>query len=127
MKRVILIGILLSFSLYGDESQSQTLTDTSNVQKLITQVKNAPDNQKRELMNQLKVHLKSMNKESRKKAMMKIKKSFAKNGSTPKKQHQESCQQGKHQPKFRHLRRGNQDGSDPHQGQGGSHQGNGQK
>ena len=125
MKRVILIGLLFSFALYGEESKSQTPTGTSNVQELITQVKNAPDNQKRELMNQLKTHLKSMNKESRKKAMMKIKKSFAKNGSTPSKQHPESCQQGKHQPKFRHLRRGNQDGSGSHQGQGGTHQGNG--
>ena len=112
-------------------SQETTPLVISPLQKLLTQVKEAPNEQKRVLMNQLKVQLKTMNKESRQKAMMELKKSFTKSGNPPKApQHQqqpnhESCQHGNHQPKFRHLRQSPQDGSGPHRGEGQRGQGGG--
>ncbi len=127
MKYVMIIGLLLSLSLHAEEIEDQETITEPSVQELIEQVKNAPDDEKRVLMNQLKVHLKSMNKENRKKAMMKIKSSFAKSESTPHQEYPESYQQGKHQPKFRHLHRSSQNAIGTHQGQGANRQGNGQK
>ena len=79
------------------------------IQELVQDVQNAPDSQKRVLMNQLKTRLKSMNNQSRKEVMLKLKKSFTGKGLQYRK-HQNnknsishSCD---HQPKFRHLRQG---------------------
>jgi len=140
LKLLSLLCLLLSFPIYAEEltvasptTILSTIEKQSNLQKLINQVKIAPNKEKRVLMNQLKVQLKSMNKESRQKAMKELKKSFAKKENHTKlKQHQqanhESCQHGNHQPKFRHLRQGPKDGTGPHRGQGGEgHQGSGQK
>ena len=155
LKLLSLLCLLLSFPIYAEELTVATPIVTtpiiaaptaplsmiekkpekksSNLQMLINQVKSAPNKEKRVLMNQLKVQLKSMNKESRQQAMKELKKSFAKKENhTQQKQHQqanhESCQHGNHQPKFRHLRQGPKDGTGPHRGQGGGgQQGSGQK
>ena len=109
------------------------------LQELIAQVKSAPNKQKRVLMNQLKVHLKTMNKENRQKTMIELRKSFAQKGIQPKIQHQKQAnhktsQHANHQPKFRHLQQGIRNGSGSHRGEGqrgqgggSGHQGNGQK
>jgi len=110
--------------------------EKSTLQELISEVKIAPDEQKRVLMNQLKTQLKTMSKESRQKTMMELKKSFsttkgeAIKGEHREKNNHESCQHGNHQPKFRHLQLGPKDGSGPHTGGGNGgngHQGTGQK
>ena len=95
---------------------------TPKIQDLVNEVKNAPDNQKRVLINKLKIQLKSMSQENRKKVMLEFKKSFVKDPAKIKDEHKkqqkhESCQQN-HQPKFRHLRKGPQDGSGQHGGKG---------
>jgi len=138
LKLLSLLCLLLSFPIYAEEGTvsapttvSPTIEQQSNLQKLINQVKNAPNKEKRVLMNQLKVQLKSMNKESRQQAMKELKKSFAKKEKHSQQKQQanhESSQHGNHQPKFRHLRKGPKDGTGPHRGQGaGGQQGNGQK
>ena len=110
--------------------------EKSTLQELISEVKIAPDEQKRVLMNQLKTQLKTMSKESRQKTMMELKKSFATTkgevikGEHREKNNHESCQHGNHQPKFRHLQLDPKDGSGPHTGGGNGgngHQGTGQK
>ena len=78
-----------------------------SVQELLTHVKNAPDGQKRFLINQLKIRLKNMNAESRKEAMRELKKSFGGKRMQHKRgqhQYQRSSHSCNHQPKFRHLR-----------------------
>ena len=59
---------------------SDILTKPSEVEVLLTQVKKAQPEEKRELMNQLKLKLRAMNQESRTRAMMDLQKSFAKKG-----------------------------------------------
>jgi hypothetical protein len=111
-------------------------TQEPTLQELILEVKNAPNEQKRVLMNQLKLHLKTMNKESRQKTMMELKKSFANKEAQHKGQQtkHEEHQHANHQPKFRHLlQQGSRNGSGAHQGEGqrgqggNNHQGNGPK
>ena len=130
-----LVGLFLLFPLYAEEIQRKHAPELSSsnqevplptIQELVTEVKNAPDNQKRVLINKLKIQLKSMNQENRKKVMMELKKSFSKESRQKKDKHQqhqkqqkhESCQQTNHQPKFRHLRKGPRDGSGSHRGEG---------
>ena len=132
------ICLLFYLPLYADEVVTVEVIEIEKptISTLINEVKNAPDEQKRELMNQLKVQLKSMNKESRQLVMKELKESFStkEEGNHRHKEHQrkkhESCQQGNHQPKFRHLRQGAKDGygsrdgrreeggQQPHQGEG---------
>ena len=105
------------------------------IKELVTQVQNAPDEQKRVLMNNLKLRLKKMNKETRQEAMKALKKSFARKGRSHhqhenhQKHNQGNCQPLNHQPKFRHLQRGLRDGKNINAGQGLGHvqQGNGSK
>ena len=105
------------------------MTQASKIETLIQTVQDAPDAEKRVLMNQLKRELKTMNQTSRHQAMMRLKKAFSKHkgqedGSQQRRQHQrqhahrEGYQQGNHQPKFRHLHLGRQNGSKSHQGEG---------
>ena len=100
------IYVLFFSSLYAEELQS-------SVQKLIQQVKNAKVDNRRQLMNQLKVELRNMNKESRHSAMLELKKSFSKEHNIRNlyKQHSKyknaQEQQCTHQPKYRHLKRQN--------------------
>jgi hypothetical protein len=111
--------------------------DTSNledlsIEELIEKVKNAPDDQKRVIMNQLKIQLKNMNQESRKKAMIELSESFSQKGvqSQEKQVSGEISIHTSHQPTFRYLQQGIQDGSRLHQGEGqrgqsNNHKGNG--
>ena len=152
MRRLILMGVLFFLPLQAEEMVLESGLDvpspiereeeplpTPQIKELIEEVKNAPDEKKRLLINQLKIRLKSMKRESRHKAMVELKKSFATkerhlNEQQPKEQQRNyqksnASQQGNHQPKFRHLRRGPRDGSGPKRGRGGGshHQGSGQK
>jgi len=115
--------------------ESQPKVEEPNIKELVSQVQDAPDDQKRVLMNQLKMRLKKMNKESRKKVMKQLKSSFATKDIEHKehqKQHNREAQHGNHQPKFRHLQRGS---GESHRGSSGGsgggnntpHQGSGHK
>jgi hypothetical protein len=166
LKTISLISLFFYLPLYADEvpssqeplpltieeiipiQESETVPISDSIptiqeptlEELISQVKNAPDDQKRVLMNQLKVHLKSMNKESRQKTMMELKKSFSQKGTNSQEKQQSNQDASQHptthQPKYRHLQQGLRDGSGPHRGEGqrgqgagrgSGQQGNGQK
>ena len=97
---------------------------TPSLSTLIEQVKTAKVKDRRVLMNQLKVQLRKMNKESRHKAMMELKKSFSKKGHLGKAQHKHRKhknlheQQSSHQPKYRQLSNGQGAGLGRGQGHG---------
>jgi alpha-galactosidase len=107
MKRygfIYMFTILLLSSLHGEALQP-------SVQSLIQQIKSSKVENRRLLMNQLKIELRKMNKESRHNAMMELKKSFSKEHHVEKRNreqgkykntHQQQCT---HQPKYRHLNR----------------------
>jgi len=110
MSILCLLGVL---PLHAEETPS-------TLKELITQVQNAPDDQKRVLMNQLKTQLKQMSKENRQKTMKALKKSFSSNRTGSLKHQNNAAQPAhilNHQPKFRHLQRG-QGGGNIHQGMG---------
>ncbi len=80
---------------------------------LISQIKEAKSDNRRVLMNQLKVKLREMNKESRQKTMRELKKSFSKESckaGQQKHKHQKNRairhQQLRHQPRFRQIHNG---------------------
>jgi hypothetical protein len=129
-----LLSLLFYLPVYAEEVLPTVPEPT--LQELIAQVKEAPNEQKRVLMNTLKIRLKSMNKESRQKTMIELKKSFSKQGEHPdaehdKQSHSESSQHSRHQPTFRHLQQeGVRSVSESHiinQGGGSGHEGNGYK
>lgn len=114
------------------------VTQSFKIESLIKSVQEAPDAEKRLLINQLKQELKTMNQESRYQAMKRLKHSFAKERGEGEKRkhpatrqqqhtHHNAYQQGNHQPKFRHLHLGRQDGSGSPRSEGQNAQGNGQK
>ena len=116
MKQYI-IFILFSLSLFAQDSIEEHIEPKVSVEKptistLISQIKEAKSDDRRVLMNQLKVQLREMNKESRQKAMSELKKSFSKSGSkTGQKKHKHQKHkkfqhQQCHHPKFRRLRNG---------------------
>ena len=118
----MLMGMFFLQVIYAEELKIEPLP-TPKIQELVNDVKNAPDSQKRVLINKLKIQLKSMSQENRKKVMIELKKSFVKDPAKIKNEHKkqqkhENCQQTNHQPKFRHLRKGPQDGSGQHGGKG---------
>ena len=141
---IYLFLILFSLTLRAEELQ-QTIqveakkieisTESSreikppSISTLIKQVKTAKVEDRRVLMNQLKVQLREMNKESRQKAMRELKKSFSQKGHQHQTQHKQNKehknlhqQQSTHQPKYRRLQNGHGMGA----GQG-NQQGNGHK
>ncbi len=61
-------------ALFADEIPKEPI----KVEMLITEIKSAKPEERRTLMNQLKVKLRAMNRESRAKAMMDLRNSFAK-------------------------------------------------
>jgi len=136
---IYLFLILFSLTLRAEELQ-QTIqveakkieisTESSreikspSISTLIEQVKTAKVEDRRVLMNQLKVQLREMNKESRHKAMKELKKSFS-----DKKQHAQRAyrhkehknlhqQQSTHQPKYHRLQNGLGRGQGNQQGNG---------
>jgi len=113
MKNYYLLSIvfLLLFSsvMYAEEIKTP---NPPSIKTLIEQVKRAEVKDRRLLMNQLKLQLRKMNKESRHSAMMELKKSFSKEHGE-KKLHKEQHRhkqkklhehRGEHQPMYRHLR-----------------------
>jgi len=75
----ILFSLILLASLL--HAQEKVLPKDS-IQALVAKVKKAPPSQKRVLMNQLKVKLRSMNKETRKNVMMNLRQAFNKRHNT---------------------------------------------
>jgi len=117
MKQYMLLcmSVLLCFPVHANELQP-------SIKHLIKEVKTAKIAERRLLMNQLKIRLRKMNKESRQSAMKELKKSFSKKNSEEsldkhrhklKKIDKQHCT---HQPKYRHLR--HQNGQGEHRGEG---------
>jgi len=98
MRLLIIITILTS------------LLSASTVQELLTKIEKAPNQEKRVLMNQLKLQLHSLNQEARKKAMNMVKKSLQKMNHNKHQHNHNKPHKCNHQPKFRHLHQNN-----PHQ------------
>jgi len=117
--KLLFISMLVGLLLFAEDTSTEPIV----IKKLITKIKSASVKEKRVLINQLKIQLKSMGKKSRKKAMMELKKSFSQKNKNSKNNHQkqkkhEHCQQMNHQPQYRHLQKGPKDGSQPRRGQG---------
>ncbi len=55
-------------------------TKSTGIDSLVMQIKSAKSSDRRLLMNQLKVQLRGMNQETRRKTMMSLRKSFAQHG-----------------------------------------------
>ena len=83
-------------------------SDASSIATLIEQVKTAKSEDRRELMNQLKVQLRAMNKEKREETMRELKHSFAKHGRGEHQRQRQNLHQNqfRHQPQYRQLQRG---------------------
>ncbi len=76
---IVLFAFLSSSCLYAVELQNiskDRTTSNQNIDRLVTQIKSAKPSQRRVLMNRLKVELRGMNQESRRRAMMKLRESF---------------------------------------------------
>jgi Skp family chaperone for outer membrane proteins len=99
--------LLFSSALYAEGATS---IKQPSIKSLIEQVKSAKVQDRRILMNQLKLQLRKMNKESRHSAMVELKKSFSKEHGEKKLhrgQHKHKKlykHRGEHQPMYRHLR-----------------------
>ena len=125
---IYLFLILFSLTLRAEELQQTIQLEAKEIKistensreikspsigTLIEQVKIAKVEDRRVLMNQLKVQLREMNKESRQKAMRELKKSFSKKGDqhqTQRRYNKEHKnlhqQQSTHQPKYHRLQNG---------------------
>jgi len=69
--------ILFSFILFGTLLHAEpNKGKEASIASLVSQVKKAPPSQRRVLMNQLKIKLRSMSKESRKQVMIDLRHSF---------------------------------------------------
>ena len=89
-------------------------TPTPSITTLVEEIKTAKAEDKRELMNQLKIKLRAMNQEKRQETMRELKQSFAKNAQGEHKHQNRQQEHSRHQPQFRQLQRGGQ-------GHGGGH------
>ena len=69
--------VLTTFLMFGTSVYAQTNTGKEEtIKSLVEKVKQAPPSQKRVLMNQLKVKLRSMSKENRQQVMMDLRHAF---------------------------------------------------
>jgi hypothetical protein len=124
----IYLGILFfSLSLHSEELQqsiqiedktidivieNSSKPEVPSISSLIEQIKSAKVDDKRVLMNQLKLQLREMNKESRQKAMRELKKSFSGKKQHTQKQYKQvehknlHQQQSFHQPTYHRLQNG---------------------
>jgi hypothetical protein len=124
----IYLGILFfSLSLHSEELQqsiqiedktidivieNSSKPEVPSISSLIEQIKSAKVDDKRVLMNQLKLQLREMNKESRQKAMRDLKKSFSGKKQHTQKQYKQvehknlHQQQSSHQPTYHRLQNG---------------------
>ena len=100
--------ILFSWVLCAEEIKTVTSVQeksTDSLTEQINQIQNAQPKERHLLMNQLKIQLRSMNKEHRQKSIEQLKKSFHTTiTSTPQENKNLHEQQAKHQPKHRQLR-----------------------
>ena len=138
--KTLMVCILFSLTLFAQESIEQSIQpikveeatissvptaepisnqieqSPSSISQLIEKIKSAKAEDRRILMNELKVQFRESNKEHRHQAILALKKAFAnKESHTQMKEHMqmkmhqqsENCnpqeEQSKHQPKFRHL------------------------
>ncbi len=127
--KTLMVCILFSLTLFAQEPIEQSIQPikveeatissiptAEPISQLIKQIKSAKAEDRRILMNKLKVQLRESNKEHRHQAILALKKAFAnKESHTQMKEHMqmrmhqqsENCnpqeEQSKHQPKFRHL------------------------
>ncbi|CAA6825426.1 MAG: Unknown protein [uncultured Sulfurovum sp.] len=120
---ILLSFIFFASILFAEEIPKTVVIEPVKIPSLptlIEQIKTAEIKDRRVLMNQIKIQLRELNKESRQQTMMELKKSFVKNADKPKQQQHKNLQeeQSKHQPKYRQLRNGLG---------GGNGQGNGRK
>ena len=76
---------------------------------LIDKIKTSKSEDRRELMNKLKIELRAMNRDKRQKTMRELKKSFAKGGEQRRIRRGEH-QQPRHQPRYLQLHRGGGEG-----------------
>ncbi len=83
--------IYLSLIIFGSSVllSNEMQTKPSEIDTLISEIKSAKSPDRRVLMNRLKVKLRTMNQETRRKTMMSLKKSFGKNGSNKMGQHRQ--------------------------------------
>ena len=80
MKHFIIF--IASFFLFIIQVDAKEKTDqTQSIKKLIKQIKNSSSDDRRVAMNKLKIELRTMNKETRKKVMLDLQSSFAKNST----------------------------------------------
>ncbi|CAA6803021.1 MAG: Unknown protein [uncultured Sulfurovum sp.] len=114
MKKFIITHLFLM--LFSLRLFAQTVTPENtpfiadksiSITTLITQVKEAKAEDKRSLMNQLKVQLRAMNEKTRQEAMQNLKQSFQskeKGKHKPQRNKNLHEQQAKHEPKYQQLR-----------------------
>jgi uncharacterized membrane protein len=76
------IILISSFFLLVIQINAKEKTDqTQSIKTLIKQIKNSSSDDRRVAMNKLKIELRTMNKETRKKVMLDLQKSFSKNST----------------------------------------------
>lgn len=80
MKHFI-IFIASFFLLIIQVDAKEKTKQTQSIKKLIKQIKNSSSTDRRVAMNKLKIELRTMNKETRKKVMLDLQNSFAKNNT----------------------------------------------
>jgi len=80
MKHFI-IFISFFFLLIIQVDAKENIDQTQSIKTLIKQIKNSSSDDRRVAMNKLKIKLRKMNKETRKKVMLDLQNSFAKNST----------------------------------------------
>jgi len=117
MQTLFIFFTLICFwtnTLFADEVPKKTV----KVEILINNIKNARPEDRRAMMNKLKLKLRTMNQESRTKAMMNLRKSFAKHscqnfgqkhhgGMMHRNKSQQSLQKGQQKGKQKGQKKGN--------------------
>ena len=105
-KFMAIFSLFFYIPLFSDNS-----TISPSIKELLVKIEKTPDQEKRVLMNQLKLELKNLNFKVRKKTINKVKESLKQIELNNKHQHsQNKPHKCNHQPKFRHLHQKN-----PHQ------------
>jgi hypothetical protein len=101
-----LLLILFSWVLVANDVTQENTIPKDTLTEQINQIQNAHPKERHLLMNQLKIQLRSMNKEHRQKSIEQLKKSFHATVVKPTPQENKNLheQQAKHQPKHRQLR-----------------------
>jgi len=96
----------ISETVQESETLEEDKPEESSLSSLIEKIKTTKAKDRRELMNQLKVELRAMNKEKRQETMRELKKTFAQNGQGQYRHQNLHQNQFRHQPQYRQLRGG---------------------